>query len=380
MKRFWYCLLVLLLLCGTALADGATIVDRGVDLGASGVHVPTVRMTDQPDVEKTMNDAIAAAIGTDQLLNRLPLVMNSAAGLHVSYSYDKTALDGGVLSALVDLRGAITDTRNEHAWVTLLFDLKTGKALHWQDFFRDADGARQAIEALLTERIAPELSAHLQNADLLPLPDAVTVHAEGLTFAYPYKQLSTLSDRAGRIAFTWGELKAYLDPKNDLLQRIGASRLLQAGSAEDWTQLLADGSLPGIPAKLGDAMPDLIQAYGMLTDPDLTSRDRVFALEDASFRDVLILTDSLSEGWESSIVQGIRSRRITLFGLSTGETRRDAWLQQLGEPESSVDLDADRAEADLLSAGTSDYYSFGSIRLRLHADADGVLEAVEMTK
>ena len=58
----------------------------------------------------------------------------------------------------------------------------------------------------------------------------------------------------------------------------------------------------------------------------------------------------------------------------------EAWRKVLGEPDHTVTLTADQADAMRLPEGTSDYYLCGEHRLRLHADTEGVLRTVMVTK
>lgn len=80
------------------------------------------------------------------------------------------------------------------------------------------------------------------------------------------------------------------------------------------------------------------------------------------------------------MVHGIRSDRICLAGLITGVTERETWISLLGEPDSSISLAGDDAEAWRLCDGISDYYDLDGARLRLHSDADGVLTTVFLMK
>lgn len=102
----------------------------------------------------------------------------------------------------------------------------------------------------------------------------------------------------------------------------------------------------------------------------------MFQLEDGRYRQTWLLTDRLSDGWENSMVQGLRSDRMALGGLCTGQTQRSSWLSKLGAPDASVELDAERAELQRVVPGTSDYYTYGGVQLRLHADEDGILRSI----
>ena len=106
----------------------------------------------------------------------------------------------------------------------------------------------------------------------------------------------------------------------------------------------------------------------------------MIALEDGAFRQVWILTDALTEAFDRSVVQGIRADRLNFRGLCTGHTTIDMWRDALGEPEATLTVDEARADSWRIVPGTSDYYTFGDCRLRLHADETGVLRSVFLTR
>ena len=103
-------------------------------------------------------------------------------------------------------------------------------------------------------------------------------------------------------------------------------------------------------------------------------------MEDGAFRGTYLLTDALTDGWENSVVQGIRADRANFYGLCIGSTTQAEWRAVLGEPDASVALNEDDAYAYNLETGTSDYYNYGGHQLRLHADAEGVLRNIFITQ
>ena len=127
-------------------------------------------------------------------------------------------------------------------------------------------------------------------------------------------------------------------------------------------------------------MQELIDRYALLTDPDIYEGGRMIALEDGAFRNVYILTDALTETFDNSVVQGIRADRLNYYGLCTGVTTMDDWRAMLGNPDTTLAVNEARAESWRIVPGTSDYYTFGDYRLRLHADESGVLRSVFLTK
>ena len=89
---------------------------------------------------------------------------------------------------------------------------------------------------------------------------------------------------------------------------------------------------------------------------------------------------ALTEEFDQSVVQGIRADRLNFYGLCTGDTTIDWWREVLGEPDNTLTVDETRAESWRIVPGTSDYYTFGDYRLRLHADESGVLRSVFLTR
>ena len=170
--------------------------------------------------------------------------------------------------------------------------------------------------------------------------------------------------------------------EGSILSRLGAEEMIELSpeSAEKLRNFTAEGSLPGIPAALGDRMQELTDRYHLLTDPDGYEGGRMFAPEGGAFRKVYLLTDDLSRDWKNSTVQGIRMDEGCAYGLCVGETKRDEWLAALGEPDSEAEITADKAEANRIVPGTCDYYSCGNNRLQLYSDEDGTLVSIILTE
>lgn len=354
--------------------EAVSVADAGVDLPGGSIHYPQVQGMADEALQETVNQAILAAGQVEERLNRAALLGSSAVKLDVTYRLDAGALAGGVISCAFSSLGALTDSRSTHGYDVVNLNLQSGEAITLADLFTEESAARAAIEDYLWERVAPELSAHLQNSELTPLPEAFTLDAAGITFYYPITQLSTLSDRAGTVQIAWCELRSWLRlGEGTVLRRIGAEAMITLGGRERIEQAVAAGEIPGLPVKLGGSMQEATDTYRMLVDPDLYEDGRLFQLEDGAFRTVYLMTDRLTEGWAESAIQGIRLDRGNLWGLCVGETTRDAWRQALGEPDATVTLDAEKADGQRLPTGESDYYQLGENRLRLHADESGTL-------
>jgi hypothetical protein len=288
-----------------------------------------------------------------------------------------------VFSCAILAEGAVITSRSTQVWSTVNYDLRTGTEITLDAVFTDKDAAVAFIESYLDEQVAPELSAHLAAGSLTPIPASFTVSPTGLTLYYDIDDFRTLSDKAGTVTILWCELREYLKwGQTAVLMAINANQHIALGEdgALHIPEAVQAGAFDGIPATLGQPMQELIDRYALLTDPDIYEGGRMIALEDGAFRGVYILTDALTENFDHSVVQGIRADRLNFWGLCTGDTTIDMWREVLGNPDANLTVDESRAESWRIVPGTSDYYTFGSFRLRLHADQDGVLRSVFLMK
>lgn len=357
------------------------VEDRGLDLTEEiSIHYPAVTIAEDAELEARINDQIQADNGIKEYLAR-------AAQL-ISGGSLKTEWTGGIVGedlfiCTVSAEGALETTRPTHVRTGSNIDLRDGHEITAGELFTDETAARNMIENYLEDEVAPDLSAHLQNSEITPMPETFVIEPAGLRLLYPINQLSTLSDRAGDIRIGWYRLREVLDlSEGSILSRLGAEEMIELSpeSAEKLRNFTAEGSLPGIPAALGDRMQELTDRYHLLTDPDGYEGGRMFAPEGGAFRKVYLLTDDLSRDWKNSTVQGIRMDEGCAYGLCVGETKRDEWLAALGEPDSEAEITEDKAEANRIVPGTCDYYSCGNNRLQLYSDEDGTLVSIILTE
>lgn len=375
MKRIFVWFLLLMMTLTSACAE-TTVTRKGLALGESYVYYPQVEGMENADVQDAVNAALLAATGAETLLARLPLTMHSATPLQADYDYQ---IMGNVLSVVVKAQGPVGNDRATQVWYTANIDLTTGESIAFDDLFMDADAARLALTDALEWDIAPLLSAHLRNSQLTPLPETFGLSEAGLTLYYPMEQLATLSDQAGTVTFRWCEMLEHLKlGEGMILNRIGAEKMvtLDETSAEAIRTAAESGQLPGIPVKLGDSVQEAVDAYRLLMDPDLYESGRMMQLEDGVFRGVYLLTDSLTDSWEHSVIQGIRADQMNLYGLMTDVTTQAEWRSVLGEPAATVEVDDVKAEANRILPGYSDYYNYDGVQLRLHANDEGVLTSL----
>lgn len=382
LKQFLSALTAAMLLFTPALAESVSndarimLTDSGLDLLQSSVRYPQIEGMADEDLQQQINEQILADLCITDRLNRLPLLMQSPVPLTVTY---EATLTGDVLSCVLESSGPVINERSTHVWNTVNIDLTSGNAITLADLFTDVDAALADITAMLEDDLAPELSAHLSNSMLTPLPDQFALTSTGLTFYYPIEQLSTLSDRAGAVTFLWSELREHLHlTEGSILERIGAKAML-TGNAEAIRTAVESGQLPGIPLTLGASVQEATDAFHLLIDPDLYQDGRMFSLEGAAFRQVWLLTDALTESWDQSIIKGLRLDRVNLYGLCTGMSRSEA-QSLLGVPDASVTIASDLAEAYRLTEGFSDYYNMTGTQLRLHFDSEEQLTSLFITQ
>ena len=356
------------------------VADEGLDLTETvRVHYPVVTGSAEAKLLEQINGTVREQCRIAEYLTRAARLI-SGGSLEVEW---KGGVLGDVFSCAVSAAGNLEDTRVAHAWTAAAVDLRDGHGITFEELFTDAEAAREKIEAYLEEAVAPELSAHLLNSELTPLPETFYLEMAGLTLLYPAGQLSTLSDRAGDIRIPWNVLRDVLDPGEDSVPaRIGlrdAAFLTEEGAAK-LRAAAAEGALTGIPARIGDSMQELTDKYHQLTDWDGIEDGRLFSLEGGCFRGVYLMTDNLTKGWEDSKVQGIRMDQGCLWGLCPGETQRTEWLEALGGPDGSAEVGEEKAEANRLVPGTCDYYDCGDYLLQLYSDGDGTLFSVVLAE
>ena len=375
-------LILALTLTSAALAEetGPALVDSGLTLADSSVRYP--QLTGMPDetLQQQLNDRILEAGDVEARLNRLALLMQSPVSMEATY---RATLEGDVLSCVFSALGAVYGERPTHVWSAINVDLADGSDISFDRLFTDEESLRRDLEEYLDYGVGPELSAHLSNSELTPVPEVFGLTETGLTLYYPIEQLSTLSDRAGAVTILWYELREHLRlADGDILTRIGARDMLVPApdSGAKIRAALESGTIPGVPVTLGGSVQEATDTYRMLTDPDLYQDGRMFALEDAAFRQVWLLTDALTgKTWDKSVIKGLRADRFNLWGLYPGLDRQ-AVEAILGQPDAVLTVDADLADAYRLVPGESCYYNYKGVQLRLHFDAEGLLTSLIITQ
>ena len=372
---------VLTVLTAACAAEGTfEVADEGLDLTETiSVHYPVLTGGEDEALTAQVNRLILEKCSVEAYLTRMAQLL-SGGSLKAEW---KGGILGDVLSCALSAEGTVETARNTHVWTAVNADLRDGHEIMFAELFTDGEAARETIERYLDEQVMPELSAHLLNSELTPLPETFFLEEAGLTLLYPVSRLSTLSDRAGDVRIGWNELRDVLDLSGDSIpSRIGVQGMitLTAEGAERLRAEAAEGFLAGIPAKLGDSMQALTDRYHLLNDPDGFEAGRLFSLEGGCFGGVFLMTDDLTRGWENSVVEGIRADRGCLRGLCIRETTREDWIAVLGEPDGSTEIDEDKAEANRMVPGACDYYNCGEHILQLYSDGNGILVSVVLAE
>ena len=379
-------LTVLTVICMAAawtagLAEGAVVEEKALELAGSSLRFPAVSGMEDGDLQEAVNVRIREDLGVDGYLQRMNAVISDdTRSITVNW---EGGIAGDVFSALLDAESAVANLPGSYTWTCSNIDLRDGHEIEFGELFTDEQAAREALESYLEETAAPELSPHLGNSALTPLPEMFMIGPTGLTLLYDAKQLNTLTDRAGAVKIAWNEIRDQADWSEDgIPARIGAAEMvnLTEDSVPKLREMTESGQFPDIPVKLGDNVKEWTDRLHLLTDPEEYSGGRMFAPEGAAYRNVYLLSDAVNSSWDESLVQGIRMDRGCVWGLCVGETKAEDWHALMGEPDYTVTLDEEGAEYARTVPGTCDYYLFGEYRLQLQADTDGVLASITLAK
>ena len=366
--------------CAEAPAEPA-LADMQLDLGGSSIIYPVLTGMADETLQQEINKQMQEDLDVNGYLERMTLLI-AEENLNIRVEWDG-ALLGDVLSCVMSAEGALQNTRSTHRWTWCNIDLRDGHRIAVEELFTDMESAQAALEEYLDFNVSPELSAHLNNSELTPLPEGFRLERTGLTLLYPVSRLSTLKDRAGDVRIGWNEIRNELNlEKDSILDRIGAADMitLTEESADRIREMAESGRLPDIPVRIGDGLKALTDRYHLLIDPDIYDGGRLFSLEGGCFRDVFLMADYTSESWDSSVVRGIRMDRGCAWGLCIGETAREEWRKVLGEPEFTAELDDEMAEAKRRESGSCDYYRFGDYQLQLYTDVYDTLVSITLTE
>lgn len=387
MKKLFAALLALLwLMPGFVLAEKApsqlTVEETRTQIGDNFVSYPQLKGMEDTTVQAQINDDIVLSARVTEHLLTLVTLGDNSWGLHVSYQV--LMKRDGVLSVLIDAEGKMPNGRQGQEYTALTYDLTTGDRLTLDALFADSASAVSAMEEWAEASLEAEMTGYTEHNAVSPLPvDSFTLDEDGLTFWYPADQLQWLSGYSGACQFRYDELQSLLRTESDALPaRLGLleEKLSAQTAAELIAQSVQSGKLPNLPVSLGDSIPQVTESYRLSRTPDAFPGGRYFVLEAPAFREILVISDSLEGDDANAVVEGIQQRRGGLAGLMIGKATRQEWQTILGQPDENVILSENMAYDYGLPAGQYDLYLFGENELRLYADENGILSAIQLGK
>ncbi len=362
-------LALLLFVLGQAGAE-ITIEEVITQIGENLVAYPQLSGMEDEEVQQKINDDIVMASGSTNHMISL-LTLTGQQTLHVDYD---AYLNDKFFSTIISAKGKLPQKRDGHEYTALTYDLTTGERVTLDAVFSDVDAAVALMEEKASESLAEELNGYLEYADITPLPvERFTLDEHGITFWYPAEQFSLISGYSGACQFWYEEL-------DDLWRDDPVPELSIQEQKAAIEESVASGHIPHVPVYMGQNMQEIADEYRLLREPDEFPGGRYFIMEHPAFRSILVISDSLAADYENSVVEGIQLRRGALHGLIIGRTVQSEWQKILGEPEDTVTMTESMAYDYGLWEGTYDIYHFGEYELRLYADAEGMLCAIQLCK
>lgn len=279
-----------------------------------------------------------------------------------------------VISILFSVEGRMPTGRTGHRLIPLTYDLGNGQAVTAENIFVNAEEAQIALEELTLDALADDLSNYIDIGALTPFPiERFVITEDGLTFAYPDNSLVWLSGKSASLHFLFYEMMPLLNLQAEgILGNLVDFPLLHSEEIDRETiiDMIEGGSLPGIPAKLGNRLDVLLEQFPVLYDPEGFPNGASFQLEDDVFRGMSIITQKSKD-----TVNGFISKRMNLYGIVVGTTSQDYVISVLGQPDISLSLSSEAANLYGVSPGTMDIYLFGN-ELRLIYDRESTLAAI----
>lgn len=374
MKKLLSCLaavVTLFVLIGVQ-AEEAVVIPTVTQMGENRMSYPQLDGLADPAVEEKVNSDIVLSANVSGML--MTLVTLDPETKLLSMDYEVCLLNDEVFSVIISAKGRQPGKRDGHTWTALSYDLSTGDRLTLDRLFEDTDAAVAQMEAIAEASLSEELNSYMEFSDILPLPqENFTLDQTGITFWYPQEQFSFFSGFSGACQFWYEELDGLW------MESITPERTDEQIRSEI-AAAVSNGTIPGVPVQMGERILNVCERYRLLRAPDEFPGGKYFLMEDPRFRDVCVLSDALYADYEQSVVEGVQLRRGGLCGLLIGQTAQTQWRSVLGQPEKTVAFTENMAYDYNLPAGSYDIYRYGENELRLHADENGVLCAVQLCK
>lgn len=368
LKRMIAIGLCLSLLAFSTVAMAVEIDEVTTEIGQNYVRYPQLTGLTDEAVQRQINDDLVLRSDVSSHIVTLITLGQNPWTLQVDYEAD--LIGERIFSAVISAKGKLPKVRDGHAYTALSYDLTTGQRLALADLFTDVEAAVSRMEAIAEASLSEELNGYMAYSQLTPLPrDSFTLDETGITFWYPAEQFSLLSGYAGAVQFWYEEL-------DGLWQESWVEALSAQEQKKRIETSVAEGALPHVDARMGQSIAELEESYRLLRVPDEFPGGRYFLFEDAAFRGVRVISNTL----ESDVVEGVQLLRGALHGLVIGQSTQADWRNVLGAPGETIDFSQNMAYDYGLPAGMSDVYHFGGNELRLHADETGTLCAIQLCK
>ena len=237
-----------------AAAEGAALEENALELFGSSVRFPAVTGMADETAQAAVNARIREDLRVDAYLERMTaLISDEARFITVNWS---GRIAGDVFSGQLEAETMVRGLLSAHEWAWSSVDLRDGHEIAFSELFTDEASAREGLETLL-EDLSYDLSPHLQNSSLTPLPEGFRMERTGLTLLYGADQLSTLRDRAGAVKIGWNEIRDFVDwSAEGIPARIGAAEMVNwtDESAVGLRAMAEIGMLTDIPVKIGDSV------------------------------------------------------------------------------------------------------------------------------
>ena len=377
--------LMWLVMCASAgaaesLGDVRLVMQERAE-GNCRVLIPT--LTGHPDagVQQGINRRIAERLRIEELIRTMERSKDwadesGASGVRME---GEAAIVGGLLSLVVSIQGELPDGTVGHLYAAYNCELLTGREVTLDDLFEQPEQGVARMEALALDALEREgINAYLERAEVAPLPRRdFAVDAQGVTVYYPADQYRLINGRSGAFRFPYYQIEDYLK-RSPVTEALLAQRSAPDDPAERIRLDMANGELPGIPARLRTPMAEYIERYGLMDQPDYTPDGPLYHFEAPRMQGVRLSAAMYPPDPEddSEAVINIRATLIDLYGLRPGVSALQDVVALLGPPGDVTALDAGAAYDMLLPEGESYWYRGEGARLEFHGDKDGLLTAV----
>lgn len=334
---------------------------------------------DQAAQSAINDDLFLSANVAAHMVTFATLTPDSLWGLQVTY---QAYTNERVASFIISAEGKMPNGRQGQVNTALSYDLTTGRRLTAAELFADAQAAQEWLEEQAMNTLGEEISDYEDSSVLLPLPmNSFYLDADGITFCYAPEQFTTIAGQAGACHFQYAEIQHLLS--KDAMGIPAQAGLLvpaldQAQQQKAVQAAAQAGRIDPLPIALGQPMTQIVEAHGLTRTPDEFPGGRYFVMEDPQFRSILLISDAMQSSYDHSVLEGIQLRRGAFAGFLVGQATRQAWLDALGQPDTTITMTENMAYDYNLPTGTCDVYAYEGASVRFYADEAGLLAAVQL--